>query len=79
MSLTGADFGLRRTYDDEHEGEVIRTGFEPNDIQVDGPSNFGIGDDEDGRSSGADRTSGRDPSAYDEMNDSHVWSNRSGT
>ena len=41
------NLALSRTYDDEHEGEVVREGFDPNESDVTADSNFAVGDNDD--------------------------------
>ena len=42
-----ANRSSRRTYDDESQGEFMRTGFEPSEQAPAGGSEFAVGEDED--------------------------------
>ncbi|KAI4255938.1 MAG: hypothetical protein LQ352_002323 [Teloschistes flavicans] len=59
-----------RTYDDEDEGEDIRHGFDPSNIQPVGGSEFAIDDDEDDQEEDGRDRQGQD---YGELDDSRVW------
>ena len=59
-----------RTYDDEDEGEIIRSGFQPGETPVAESSDFAVGDDEEDQ--GDDRE-GQGSTQYDSLDDRHVW------
>lgn len=70
MPLTGN----RRTYDDEDEGQVVKDGFDPR--QLDPKASTSAIDDSTSEETGEDR--GKGPTTYDSMDDRHVWNARDG-
>jgi len=65
-----------RTYDDEDEGEIIRSGFEPGERPLPDSSEFVVGDDDEER--GDQREYERDDHyrsnrQYDSLDDRQVW------
>ena len=72
-----------RTYDDEDEGEIIRSGFQPGKGPLPDSSDFAVGDDDDeeGNDQGPEETpqqSERDDQdrrrmQYDSLDDRNVW------
>ena len=72
-----------RTYDDEDEGDVIRSGFEPDQGSQPDPLDFAVGDDEDEQGIGpgpgeTDRRNKRDEqdrsrTQYENLDDRNVW------
>lgn len=64
------DCTFRRTYDDEHEGEVVREGFDPRQLKP-SSSEVAVGDaeEEDGDEDSSRRR-------YEGLDDRHVWEGR---
>ena len=66
----------RRVYDDEDEGEAVRSGFEPNRVPPAEVSEFAIGeDDEEEEASDNNRDGTRNTGGVPDegFNDSQVW------
>ena len=68
-AIRATNLFCRRTYDDEDQGEDIRTGFEPTNVPAAESSDFAVGDDEDDEGAA---TSGQ--RSYEDLDDSNVWS-----
>lgn len=67
-----ADIKSSRTYDDEDQGEVVRDGFEPGQLDNASDENITYDDDEQNKSNGKSK----EPAKYDSLDDRHVWDSK---
>ena len=79
MDNVVANLKLRRTYGDgEEEGEIVREGFDPQQLEPAGPSTAVRQKDEEGRPN--DRRDSPDPPSkgpqYGNLDDRHVWDSK---